>query len=629
MSILGRKGVACLIVALFCICGCGPGTVAVLVLAGTAGTKDHDDDDPKALQPPSGVSARSQASGEVIVEWAEVAGADSHNIYWDVGSGVTKASGILIPNVATPFVHSVPSNGTTYFYVVTAVRGADETLESQEASATPLEPPAGVSAQSDASYSASIAWNPVPGATTYTLYWDTLPGVTKATRIRIPAVSSPHVQSVPSNGVPYYFVVTAVNSDGGGAESTESSEWNVRPLEPPGAFSASAGPGEVTLQWSLVPGATGYSIYWSTSAGVTKVTGTEIAGVTSPHVHPNLVGGTTYFYVVTAGGPLAESSESAEVSATPAPPAPPPPTGVLASPGDSMVTIIWSPVGGADSYNIYWDFFPGVTKTTGVLIPGVTSPYNHTGLVNGTTYYYVVTADSIASGESGESVERSATPTAVQSFLYGAGQNGQRLVTIDPSTGLDLAIGEFGQVFIRGLAYDPDTDNLYGVSWNRIYHINQITGISTDLFTANTGQAEALAFDPSSNQLYVAEGSLGDLKTVDATTGQRIIIGPLSIGVAGLALHPTTNTLYGISWGSNSDLYEIDTSTAFTTLIGPIGSGLDIQGISFDPTTDTLYGVESFTDTLYTIDTATGVPTRVGAAGGIRVPDILGLAFKF
>lgn len=67
----------------------------------------------------------------------------------------------------------------------------------------------------------------------------------------------------------------------------------------------------------------------------------------------------------------------------------------------------------AIQFNIYWDTSPGVTKETGTKIANVTSPYDHTGLTNGTTYYYVVTAyDDVLDIEYEESAEVSATPGA-------------------------------------------------------------------------------------------------------------------------------------------------------------------------------------------------------------------------
>ena len=73
-------------------------------------------------------------------------------------------------------------------------------------------------------------------------------------------------------------------------------------------------------------------------------------------------------------------------SATPGT-APPPPVISKTTPGDRQVTIEWSSAAGATSYNLYWSTSPGVTKATGTKISSVTSPYVHSGLTNGTTYY--------------------------------------------------------------------------------------------------------------------------------------------------------------------------------------------------------------------------------------------------
>lgn len=85
------------------------------------------------------------------------------------------------------------------------------------------------------------------------------------------------------------------------------------------------------------------------------------------------------------------------------------PTGVNVSPGDNQVTIRWNTVNGATSYNLYWSTIPGLTKNTGIKISNATSPYSHDSLMNGTTYYYVVTSVN-GIGESIESGAASATP---------------------------------------------------------------------------------------------------------------------------------------------------------------------------------------------------------------------------
>ena len=84
------------------------------------------------------------------------------------------------------------------------------------------------------------------------------------------------------------------------------------------------------------------------------------------------------------------------------------PTGVTATAGSTQVTISWTAVSNATSYNIYWSTTTGVTTTTGTKIPEANSPYIQTGLAMGTTYYYVLTAlDAV--GESAASPQVSAT----------------------------------------------------------------------------------------------------------------------------------------------------------------------------------------------------------------------------
>ena len=186
----------------------------------------------------------------------------------------------------------------------------------------------------------------------------------------------------------------------------------------PTGVTVAAGDGQVTLSWNTVSDATSYNIYWSTMSGVTKTTGTKISNVTSPYTHTGLTNGTTYYYVVTAVNSNGESNESIQVSVTPsAIPSQATPTGVTVAAGDGQVTLSWNTVSDATSYNIYWSTMSGVTKTTGTKISNVTSPYTHTGLTNGTTYYYVVTAVN-SNGESNESIQVSVTPSAIPSQAY-------------------------------------------------------------------------------------------------------------------------------------------------------------------------------------------------------------------
>ena len=89
---------------------------------------------------------------------------------------------------------------------------------------------------------------------------------------------------------------------------------------------------------------------------------------------------------------------------------PEPPENLAADGLAEQVEISWDSVSEADSYDIYYLLVSGVRKTNGIKIAAVTSPYVHTGLVIGQTYYYIVTASN-ENGESEDPGEVTGTPT--------------------------------------------------------------------------------------------------------------------------------------------------------------------------------------------------------------------------
>ncbi|MGI8604580.1 MAG: S8 family serine peptidase [Verrucomicrobiales bacterium] len=83
------------------------------------------------------------------------------------------------------------------------------------------------------------------------------------------------------------------------------------------------------------------------------------------------------------------------------------PTGLSATSGDNQVTLTWNPFPGATSYNVK----RGTASGSYVVIVGVTdTTYIHTTAVNGTPYFYVVSAVNSVPEESPNSAEVSATP---------------------------------------------------------------------------------------------------------------------------------------------------------------------------------------------------------------------------
>jgi len=362
--------------------------------------------------------------GEVTVRWSPVAGATSYNIYWNTAGGVARTDEV-IGTSTTLFVHPYLANGTTYYYSVSAVNVEGESGLSSEASATPVDSsisnppsaPAAVTA-TGGDGQVTINWSPVSGATSYNIYWDTSGSITTADSAIISA-PSPYVHMNLTNGTTYHYAVTAINNDGESGLSTEASATPAAsggtgtPPSAPANVQATAGDGQVAVTWSPVSGATSYNIYWNTTGSVT--TSDDVIGTSaSLLLHPNLTNGIIYYYAVTAVNAEGESNLSTEVSATPLAGAggagspPSAPTNVQATGDDGQVTISWSPVDGATAYNIYWNT-TGSVATSDDAIGTSTTLFVHPDLTNGTTYYYVVTANN-AYGESSASVEVSAMP---------------------------------------------------------------------------------------------------------------------------------------------------------------------------------------------------------------------------
>jgi proprotein convertase subtilisin/kexin type 2 len=116
--------------------------------------------------------------------------------------------------------------------------------------------------------------NSVAGATSYNIYWRNQPGVTKATGNLLAVTTAPMVHTGLTNGLVYYYVVTAVGPNGESAPSVEISatpvagaavadplfadQWNLKNIGQLGANAIAALVGEdinVALAWQPAAGA--------------------------------------------------------------------------------------------------------------------------------------------------------------------------------------------------------------------------------------------------------------------------------------------------------------------------------------------------------------------------------------
>ena len=206
---------------------------------------------------------------------------------------------------------------------------------------------------------------------------------------------------------------------------------------------------------------------------------------------------------------------------------PPAPAGLAATAGNAQVALSWNASTGATSYSVKRSTTNGGPYTN--LATGVTTTsFTNTGLTNGTTYYYVVSAIN-GNGESQNSAQASATPQT------SGGDTGGVTVTrvANPSPWFNEA-----QVFIANtspitaLTVTIVVQRTPGVSfqgmWNTVgSQIQQSNSSTTAAITYQFTSASGQSLGASTNRQFVAQASgtgtahptAGDTYTITYTTG--------------------------------------------------------------------------------------------------------------
>src|SRR3984957_10913427 len=267
---------------------------------------------------PSGLAATAN-NAKIVLIWNASSGATTYHVKRSTTSG---AETIIASPSATTYTDSALTNGTKYFYEVSALNSTGESANSAEVNGTPTAPqtapptPANLQGMAGETQ-VSLTWNASSGATSYHLKRSTSSGA--ETTIASPT-SATYTDATVTNGTKYFYVVSAVNSIG---ESANSNEISATPTAPqtapptPANLQATGGNARVSLTWSASTGATSYHLKRSTTTGGPFTT--TLASLTTPnYVDTSVTNGTAYFYVVSAVNSSGESANSAQATATPA-----------------------------------------------------------------------------------------------------------------------------------------------------------------------------------------------------------------------------------------------------------------------------------------------------------------------
>ncbi|HEY3330625.1 MAG TPA: hypothetical protein VGK19_11425 [Capsulimonadaceae bacterium] len=418
-------------------------TVRAANIAGELGPISDEVSAVTAPATPTGLTA-THGDGIVDLHWDQVTGATSYKVY---RSTTTTTETYFASAPTFTYSDTAVTNGTAYFYKVSAVNtGGESGLSTEASTTTPCSVPTAVTATPSVNGEAvrvTLGWGTVSGAASY--MWERSavsaagPWTQTSTGIAAPPVNDDTVTFASQ----YWYRVGAVNSAG---EVTKSSPVAVTtmPAKPTG-LTATPGDGKVTLGWAEVTGATGYKVYRSTS---TETEQYLAAAPTYAYTDTSVTNGTTYWYSVSAVNPGGEGAVSAEVSATPQVAAPGAPTGLHATGGIQKIDLGWDAVAGATSYTVYRGTGPNSEDLAEPVGSDLTSAaFTDTAVNTNQYYYYKVTASNLG-GESLLSSEADAmavppAPTAPYILSATGGDGSVTLTWSEPAyaTAYDIMRG--------------------------------------------------------------------------------------------------------------------------------------------------------------------------------------------
>ncbi|HEU5306104.1 MAG TPA: S8 family serine peptidase [Acidimicrobiia bacterium] len=445
---------------------------------------------------------------------------------------------------------------------------------------------------------------------------DTATGVLSGTSMATPHVAGVAAQYLEANpAATPAQVASAVTagatpnlvSDAGTGSPNKLLNNAFLPATVPGApaLTATSGSHGVSLSWS--PPATdggspltGYQVFRGTTAGGEGVTPVTTLGPgASSFDDTGLVNGTTYYYEVAATNAVG-ATRSNEVSATPADPPGAPTLGVPTT-ASGTVNLAWTaPASDGGSPITAYRVYRGVSSGTETLLTtlgNAATSYADTGVTNGTTYFYEVSAVN-AIGET-RSGERSASPTGPATA---------------PAT--LAAVGSRDQITLTWSAPTNDGGAPGGVTQYKVFRSTTSGGENFASPTATVGNVLTFTdttVTPGTTYYYVVKAvtSLGD--------------GAASVERSATASPPVTALVRGGDAATYANRWGGSSFSGFAPIPGPTGGGAPAvvndgtRLIAFKAGSDRGLWTATFNGTSWTAWTARGgflVQDPVAATNG-------------
>ncbi len=449
---------------------------------------------PKTAPSAPSLSSSTAGNAQVKISWsAPTSDGGSAITSYKIYRGTAENGETLLKDVGNvlTYTDTALANGQVYYYKVSAVNSIGESARSNEMSATPLSVPGAptLTKATAGNGLVSLAWsapssNGGSAVTIYAVYRGTAAG--QETYLEGVGSNLTYEDRTVTNGVTYYYKVTAVNGVGESARSNEMSALPQAPVTapgPPGDIQAKASDGRVVLSWTAPTdnggsAVTGYRVYRGTSA----TTIMPLATVSGTSFSDTITNGRTYYYQVTALNP-AEGDKSAVVTAifttvTTAP------RNLTATGGNGFIALTWiAPSSDGGSAVLHYNVYRG-TDSGSLTLHSSTNDISLTDLevAGGVEYTYAVAAVN----KVGESA-RSSTVTA--SALT---------VTSAPSVPQDVAaVVNDGNVMLNWTA--PASDGGSAVTGYSVYRGVSSTVLipmanTTDLWYMDTTAVKGMTY---------------------------------------------------------------------------------------------------------------------------------------
>jgi len=308
------------------------------------------------------------------VKWSSVAGATGYWVYRKTsGGGFTK----IATTSSTSYIDKTANAGTTYTYTVKAYNGSEYSKHQSGLTVKYMAAPQ-ISSIANSVTGPYIKWNKVAGASGYQVFRKT---GSNGTWTKIDTVTAANYRDTTAkSGTTYYY---SVRSYSGSTTGSMRPGTAIKCLSAPRISSVARSGSNNVVKWDKVTGASGYFVYYKTSANGTWVNITKVTSTSYTHKNAS----SAYYYNVKAYSGSYLSSWNTGVKSG---------TSTLGTPRISSLTnsvdgpyMKWNAASGAVGYYVYrktsggsWARIAQTTKTS----------YKDAKASSGVTYYYTVRA---------------------------------------------------------------------------------------------------------------------------------------------------------------------------------------------------------------------------------------------